>query len=78
MSMTLFDTIRARTAYTTPTNLCPDVLSGINLLDNVKNSHTLEELGVPNHKLQLISNFLKTQYNIAFDEEQVSLLTVSE
>ncbi|XP_075991465.1 fatty acid synthase-like [Anticarsia gemmatalis] len=45
--------------------------------DVVDRNMTLQQLSVQLHKLQLIRLFLQTQYNLAYDEKQVRLLTIN-
>ncbi|CAB3246476.1 unnamed protein product [Arctia plantaginis] len=51
-------------------------LTDISIPENAAKSLTLEELGVPNHKLQSLCTFLRVQYNLTFDQEEVLSLTI--
>lgn len=60
------------------TNVPSFSFTGIKLTDVMDKKLTLHELGVQNHMLQTISNFLQVQYNVTLDEKQVLSLTTEE
>ncbi|CAB3246473.1 unnamed protein product [Arctia plantaginis] len=53
-------------------------LTGLSIPENTPKTTTLEQLGIGNNKLQSLCAFLRVQYNLGLDEEQVSSLTIEQ
>ncbi|KAJ8711409.1 hypothetical protein PYW07_008651 [Mythimna separata] len=70
--------VLARTTPSQQTSLFQEViaLADVTVKDDMDKYTTLEELGVENHKIPLIYNHLRVNYNVVIEEKEIPLITL--